>query len=93
MASDNPIIPGIFNVPDSNLSGKKSGCVKEWDKLPVPPKIVGVQISFSLSSMINPPIPCGPRRLLCPVKANAFNENSLKSILSTPALWALSNMK
>ena len=55
--------------------------------------MLGVQILFNLSSMINPPIPWGPRRLLCPVKANAFNENSLKSILRTPALCALSNMK
>jgi hypothetical protein len=25
IASYKPTIPGIFNVPDSNLSGKKSG--------------------------------------------------------------------
>lgn len=83
----------MFNVPDSNLSGKKSGWVNECDKLPVPPDINGLQISFNLSSIINPPIPWGPNRLLWPVKAKAFNDKSLKLISSTPALCALSNMK
>ena len=83
----------MFNVPDSNLSGKKSGWVSECDKLPVPPNINGLQISFNLLSIIKPPIPWGPNRLLWPVKAKAFNDKSLKLISSTPALWALSNIK
>ena len=83
----------MFNVPDSNLSGKKSGWVNECDKLPVPPRIKGLHILFNSSSIINPPIPWGPNKLLWPVKAKALNDKSLKFISSTPALWALSNIK
>ena len=88
-----PTIPGIFNVPDSNLSGRKSGWFSAWERLPVPPKINGRHISFSSSLIIKPPIPCGPSKLLWPVKVKALKFNSEKSTESTPALWALSKIK
>ena len=93
MPSFKPTIPGIFNVPDSNLSGKKSGWLSAWERLPVPPNINGSHISLSSSLIIKPPIPWGPSKLLWPVKAKALKLNSAKSTGSTPALWALSKIK
>ena len=93
MPSFKPTIPGIFNVPDSNLSGKKSGWLSAWERLPVPPNINGSHISLSSSLIIKPPIPWGPSKLLWPVKAKALKLNSAKSTGSTPALWALSKIR
>ena len=72
MPSFKPTIPGIFNVPDSNLSGKKSGWLSAWERLPVPPNINGSHISLSSSLIIKPPIPWGPSKLLWPVNAKAL---------------------
>ena len=47
----------ILGFIDHNITVNVIKGDKIVDKLPVPPKMVGVQISFSLSSMINPPIP------------------------------------
>jgi len=71
-----PAIPGVLIVPLSNLSGKKLGWIISEETLPVPPTISEEHISFIELSIIKPPIPCGPNKLLCPVKASALQFKS-----------------
>ncbi|OPX93360.1 MAG: hypothetical protein A4E53_00263 [Pelotomaculum sp. PtaB.Bin104] len=63
-----PARPIMFRVPDSNWSGKKSGWISLSELLPVPPLTMGE--SSIPSRTYNPPVPCGPRRDLWPVKAS-----------------------
>ena len=77
-----PTIPGIFKVPHSNLSGRKSGWVKREELLPVPPTKTDLASAFNLSSIIKPPIPWGPRRDLCPVNVKALKDKNINKIWS-----------
>ena len=53
--SASPTIPGRLCVPHSNLSGKKSGCFREEERLPVPPCSTLEQEELNLESNIKPP--------------------------------------
>ena len=83
-------IPKLFNVPASNLSGKKEGWSKELEWLPVPPVISGLTASAPRSLKANPPIPANPYKLLCPVKANTSMAIWVIFIGRKPAVWAAS---
>ena len=64
------IAPGVFMVPLSNLSGRKSGCSTLSLALPVPPSMnvfSGYFPSVSIS-----PVPIGPYRPLCPAVQMMF---------------------
>ena len=64
------IAPGVFMVPLSNLSGRKSGCSTLSLALPVPPSMKvfsGYFPSVSIS-----PVPIGPYRPLCPAVQMMF---------------------
>ena len=61
-----PAIPGIFKVPASNRVGISSGCSRSKVRIPVPPTRNGFIFTPSRTQM--PPMPCGPRRPLCPEK-------------------------
>ena len=60
--------------------------------LPVPPVIRGSSSDAISSRIRKPPVPCGPSRPLCPVKASA--SMFMPSIFSrrVPAVWAVSRM-
>ena len=88
-----PAMPGRFRVPASNRSGMKSGISSRWLTLPVPPAISG-SISLPIPSpRIKPPMPWGPRRPLCPVKARASMCSSPIWMGRMPAVWAVSTIK
>ena len=70
MPSFKLIIPGVFKVPLSILSGRKSGWIIDSELLPVPPSFKE-DISM-LSEIYNPPVPCNPKSDLWPGKANKF---------------------
>ena len=83
----------MFGVPGSKRSGRKSGTSSVWEILPVPPLKSGSILEASSLRIRKPPIPCGPRSPLCPVKASASSFNSSISIGSVPAVCALSRTK
>ena len=92
-AACKPKIPGKFGVPASKRSGINSGTVSTLLRLPVPPEIKGSIFRTSSSRRIKPPIPCGPKSPLCPVKQRISICIFSISIGKTPAVCAESRMK
>ena len=84
------IAPGVFIVPLSKLSGKKSGWFISPLALPVPPSIR--VLSGNLPSVTRTPVPIGPYKPLCPGAHMIFMPSDRLSGI-TPAACAQSAIR
>ena len=83
-----PARPGAFPVPASSRSGIVDGISRRLESPPVPPTQKG---ATSIPSRTHtPPVPWGPSRPLCPVKATTSAPSAAGSTSTWPAAWAAS---
>ena len=66
MEYSNPITAIKFILPASNLSGTDLGISVFAESMPVPPKNNGCNAQLRLHT--KPPMPYGPKSVLCPAK-------------------------
>ena len=83
--SCNPKIPEVLSVPASKRSGYSPGWTLSKVLTPLPPTLYRL-ISGSFNLTQSPPIPCGPYKLLCPVKHKTSTPSLSTSIGTTPAV-------